>query len=101
MPLDDVELLDVDVSMPPLLVELVELAPLLVELLDDVDVFTGSVVTRPPPSGVPVPSPEPPVEDVEDVEDVVPPAAVEEPAWATIGSLPSASVTGGWSSPAP
>lgn len=96
-------LLDVDVSIPPLLVvvpldEVV--APLLVELLDDVDVFTGFVVTSPPPSGVPVPSPEPPVED--DDDDVVVPAAPrEEPDWATFGSLPSASVTGGWSSPAP
>ncbi len=104
LPLDDVVLpleavaplvellLDVDVSIPPLLVELVE-------LLDDVELFTGLVETRPPPSGVPVPSPLPPLED-DDADEVEPPVAVEPPR-AVVGSLPSASVTGGWSSPAP
>lgn len=98
----DVELLDeVEELIPPLDVDvlLVVVAPLLevvapldVELLDDVDELTGSVVTRPPPSGVPVPSPDPPVED--EVDEVPLLAVTEPPMEPVTRSLPSVSVAG-------
>jgi len=98
----DVELLDeVEELIPPLDVDvlLVVVAPLLevvapldVELLDDVDELTGSVVTRPPPSGVPVPSPDPPVED--EVDEVPLLAVTEPPMEPVTRTLPSVSVAG-------
>ena len=102
--LDEVEELipplDVDVLLvvvaPPLLVVVAPLlevvAPLDVELLDDVDELTGSVVTRPPPSGVPVPSPDPPVED--EVDEVPLLAVTEPPMEPVTRTLPSVSVAG-------